>query len=271
MDYSTDLISSEQSIAEHTFIYIIAGAMYLYDGSRNYGLQSGEYGIARRNRFVRFKKQKVNNEINKVFVFFDERFLRLFQTKYQIRTSLFDNNDTILFLNDSDRVDNFIHSLLPYYDHGKIAEPFSDLKREELLLILLQNQPSLSGILFDFTEPDRVDIEEFMNRNFSFHVSVQRFAYLTGRSLSAFKRDFYRVFDETPGRWLVRKRLEEAHFLISKCNKMPTDIYIDLGFENLSHFSFAFKKHFGFNPSELMAKSINRTSRACSEASISTS
>jgi AraC-like DNA-binding protein len=26
-------------------------------------------------------------------------------------------------------------------------------------------------------------------------------------------------------------------------------VYLDAGFENLSHFSFAFKKKFGYNPS----------------------
>jgi len=90
-----------------------------------------------------------------------------------------------------------------------------------------------------------------MNRNYKFNVSVERFAYLTGRSLSGFKRDFKSIFNQTPNKWLVQKRLQEAHFLIQKKNEKPSEIYLELGFEALSHFSFAFKKLFGLTPTEL--------------------
>ena len=151
----------------------------------------------------------------------------------------------------------FIHSLKQYYNHGIINEPFADVKREELLIILLQNQPELAGVFFDYGIPEKINLEEFMNRNFKFNVSMQRFAYMTGRSLSAFKRDFKTIFNETPGRWLVQKRLEEAYFLIDKKDKKPSDFYLDLGFEALSHFSFAFKKLFGLTPTELIEQKKN--------------
>jgi len=64
--------------------------------------------------------------------------------------------------------------------------------------------------------------------------------------------DFEKIFHATPSHWLVQKRLEEAHYLISKQNKKPSDIYLDLGFEDLSHFSFAFKKLFGHTPTQLI-------------------
>jgi AraC-like DNA-binding protein len=107
---------------------------------------------------------------------------------------------------------NFIHSLKPYYTHGVISEPFSDLKREELLIILLQEQSELAGMFFDYGIPQKINIEEFMNRNFTFNVSVERFAYLTGRSLSAFKRDFINIFNDTPNHWLVQRRCRKLIF-----------------------------------------------------------
>jgi len=110
----------------------------------------------------------------------------------------------------------------------------------------------LANVLFDFGIPQKIDLEAYMNRNYKFNVNIERFAYLTGRSLSAFKRDFAGIFGATPHHWLMEKRLKEAHFLIEKERQKPTDIYLDLGFEDLSHFSFAFKKQFGINPSELM-------------------
>jgi AraC-like DNA-binding protein len=90
-----------------------------------------------------------------------------------------------------------------------------------------------------------------MNRNFRFNISLERFAFLTGRSLSSFKRDFYNIFHDTPRNWLRKKRLHEAHFQLSKNNLKTSEVYLEVGFEDLSHFSFAFKKQFGYTPSEL--------------------
>ena len=90
-----------------------------------------------------------------------------------------------------------------------------------------------------------------MNRNYKFNVSIERFAYLTGRSLTVFKKDFEKTFNDTPSRWLIKKRLQEAYFQIDKEGKKASDIYLDLGFEDLSHFSFAFKKKFGVAPSKV--------------------
>ena len=52
-------------------------------------------------------------------------------------------------------------------------------------------------------------------------------------------------------------RKQEAHFLIEKKNKKASHIYLDLGFESLSHFSYAFKKQFGLTPTELAERNIH--------------
>jgi AraC-like DNA-binding protein len=250
-NYRIGVISPEQFIKEHTFVYIIKGEMHLYDGSNNHVLKSGECVLARKNRLIRFKKEKENGEIEKVFVYFDEPFLRSFQQKYKRVLKEFLSAETIIRIPKHDLIPHFVQSLLPYYDHGKICAPFGDVKREEVLLILFQAQPGLAGLLFDYGIPEKINIEEFMNRNFKFNVSISRFAYLTGRSLSAFKRDFKYIFDDTPSHWLVQRRLQEAYFLLDKLNKKPSDIYLELGFETLPHFSYTFKKRFGVAPANL--------------------
>jgi len=74
--------------------------------------------------------------------------------------------------------------------------------------------------------------------------------------LSVFKRDFKNIFGDTPSHWLIQKRLIEAYFLIDKKGKKPSEIYLDLGFEDLSHFSFVFKKKFGFNSTNLRVGAV---------------
>jgi len=80
---------------------------------------------------------------------------------------------------------------------------------------------------------------------------MQRFAYMTGRSISSFERDFQQVFGISPGRWLLWRRLNEANNLLTRQGYTLSDVYIKVGFEDISHFSRTFKKQFGIPPSRI--------------------
>ncbi|PWN71857.1 AraC family transcriptional regulator [Chryseobacterium phosphatilyticum] len=245
-------VSPEQFISEHFFLFLAKGIMNGYDGNKHYKLKPGESCIVRKNRLARYNKQKDNNEFEKVIFIFDEQFLKDFQKKHSLSFQNFYSKDAFISIKKDKLIDHFLLSLEPYYnDSGNINDAFSDIKREELLLILLQLHPELSDVLFDFGIPGRLDLEQFMQKNYKFNVNVERLAFLTGRSLSAFKRDFKKIFNETPNRWLVKRRLQEARFLIEEKKQRPVDIYLDLGFEDFSHFSFAFKKEFGISAKNL--------------------
>ena len=78
--------------------------------------------------------------------------------------------------------------------------------------------------------------------------SMDKIASYTGRSLATFKRDFAKVSDISPRKWLIRRRLEAAHQLIVQGKRRVTDICYAVGFRNLSHFSRAYKEMYGFSP-----------------------
>ncbi|NII81067.1 helix-turn-helix transcriptional regulator [Pedobacter riviphilus] len=250
--YVSPSLSTEQFVPDHCFMYLIAGTMLAYDGSKEYKIKGGDYGLARRNHLAKYTKQPDNGAFKKIYILFEQDFLKEFQETYKFKVEDKKTPGGIIPLKKNALVKNFIQSLTPYFnEHGTIDEQFLNVKRSELLLVLLKNNPELANILFDFSTPEKIDLEAYMNRNYKFNVRIERFAYLTGRSLSAFKRDFEKIFNATPSHWLVQKRLEEAYHLIDKKNKKPSEIYLDLGFEDLSHFSFAFKKLFGHSPTKL--------------------
>ncbi|MFC6102505.1 helix-turn-helix domain-containing protein [Olivibacter domesticus] len=247
-------ISPEQFISDHFFLCLLRGSMVAYDGQKTYTVQPGNYCIARKNHLLRYTKYKDNDRFEKVIITFDEPFLKRFLERHPTDSLTLTNDDSFLFVKEETFIANFIQSLKPYYNSDEaIDEAFADIKREELLLILLRADPSLAAVFFNFGAPAKIDLEEFMNRNFRFNISLERFAFLTGRSLSSFKRDFYKIFNDTPRNWLRKKRLDEAHFQLSKKHLKSSEVYLEVGFEDLSHFSFAFKKQFGYNPSELMS------------------
>ncbi|SDK45505.1 AraC-type DNA-binding protein [Catalinimonas alkaloidigena] len=245
-------ISPEQFVAEHMFLFLLKGTLHGYDGHRHHTLRPGECCLVRKNQLARYTKQKDEGQFEKVVVIFDAPFLKSYQERHAVTAEPAHVSGPFVRLEPGELIPTFIRSLRPYYQMGgQIDDAFAHVKREELLLILLRTHPKLAALFFDFGPPHKVDLEAFMHRHYKFNVSIERFAFLTGRSLSAFKRDFRQIFSDTPSRWLVQRRLEEAYFLLDHEGGKPSDIYLDLGFEDLSHFSFAFKKKYGVAPTQL--------------------
>lgn len=151
-------------------------------------------------------------------------------------------------------VENYMKSLLDYQENGNLEnKELVQLKIKKGIMLVLQHAPEAGKVLFDFSEPHKIDLEIFMNQNYHFNVKLERFAYLTGRSLATFKRDFTRIFGDSPRHWLQHKSLHQAHYLLLHTGKTASEVYLDLGFEDLTHFSHAFKKEFGFSPSKIPA------------------
>ncbi|MDF7814232.1 AraC family transcriptional regulator [Hymenobacter sp. YC55] len=150
-------------------------------------------------------------------------------------------------------VESYFASLLPYFElQEALPEKLLALKIEEAITILRTIDKSVDTFLADFSEPGKIDLAEFMEKNYMFNMSLEKFSYLTGRSLTTFKRDFTKIYGITPQRWLINKRLQLAHYLLSESKQKPVEVYREAGFENLSHFSYAFKKLFGYAPKEII-------------------
>ncbi|MFT3705904.1 MAG: AraC family transcriptional regulator [Agriterribacter sp.] len=243
----------EHFVPEHTLTYQIAGMLILSDGSKEYNLGVGSLRLVRRNQLIKFEKiPPENGEFKSLTIYLDQAALKKISLDDGLSAMHKQNAKPVTEIKTTPLLKSYIDSLLVYHQTNSLnSEQLIELKVKEGILLLLQTDPELKNILFDFNDPHKIDLEAFMNKNFHFNVHLDRFAYLTGRSLATFKRDFEKIFDSTPGRWLQQKRLQEAHYLIKKKRKTASDIYLDLGFEDLSHFSYAFKKQFGEAPSKI--------------------
>lgn len=245
----------EQFVPEHVFSYQLAGTLLLDDGQQSHALLPGTFRFLRRNHLVKFRKQLPadGGEFRSLSVSFSQDVLRAIAQEYGYPVATHQPpGPAVLPLPDNALYQSYLASLRPY---EQLAQPghaaLLALKVREAVLVLLQVNPELRDVLFDFSEPGKIDLEAFMEKNFRFNVAISRFAYLTGRSLATFKRDFARLFRQSPSRWLVQRRLQEAHFLLKEQGKAPSEVYLEVGFEDLSHFSFAFKKQYGLAPSRL--------------------
>jgi len=243
----------EQFIPEHILGYIVSGSQTVYIGNKTYHFKQGDIRFFRKNQLCRFVKQPPpGGEFISVSVSIDEGTLRNLGAEYNRQTDKPYEGEGTLLLKPEPLIKNYIDSLTPYL-HGtnEVSKELTVLKVKEAVMILLETNPELKNVLFDFSQPGKIDLEAYMNKNYKFNVDINRFAYLTGRSLATFKRDFERIFHNTPNRWLQQKRLNDAYYLIKEKKQNVSDVYLDVGFKDLSHFSFAFKKAFGIAPSHL--------------------
>ena len=251
--YAARSRDGEQFIQEYVFGYQVSGTMIMNDGNKETIFNPGDFRFSRRNHLVKFNKLPPEGGEYKSFsVYFDQPFLRNFSMEAGYKAEKRVNGHAVIGLKPHPLYKNYFESLSPYMQlNAEEDAGLVDLKRREAILLLLKVNPEMKDILFDFSEPGKIDLEAFMNRNYHFNVDLNRFAYLTGRSLATFKRDFEKLFQLTPGRWLQQRRLQEAYYLIKEKGKTASDIYLDLGFEDLSHFSLAFKKQFGAAPTKI--------------------
>lgn len=248
--YTTSSKSGEQYIEDHGISFIISGELEAYDGTAKHLYQKGDIVVYRKNTLVRFVKYPGRDEcFEAIAIILDEKMLKAFAHQYELSSER--HLKESIFKLEADKLLTTYFTALGSWFGQKVSEALADVKKIELLHLLLRNNKALKDIFFQFGAPGKMDLEAFMNTHFRFNVPMSKLAFLTGRSLAAFKRDFEKLFRTSPGRWLRQKRLEEAYYLLEQKKMKAKDVYLDVGFETLSHFSYAFKDHFGINPSQL--------------------
>ena len=254
----------EKMVTEHMLVYICSGELELVSSEKNYVLKKGDSFFLRRNHMLRkYKRPSKNGEPFKSLVLlFKVPFLKKIMKEREVMLPLTNLSSDIkksahTMLKKHPFLNGLFVSLEQYFDVDQYpSEELMEAKLKEAVFVLLQIKPEIATILFDFAEPWKVDLKEFMNTHYKSNLSIREFAHYTGRSLSSFKKDFFQIFENTPSRWIIKKRLEEAKNLINDKGIKSTDVYLQVGFKNLSHFSTAFKKEFGISPSSLNAETV---------------
>ncbi|MFM2306055.1 MAG: hypothetical protein RLZZ367_724 [Bacteroidota bacterium] len=246
----------EELVSEHLLGIQISGETQIQNYEKTVSFKEGTFMLLRKNQLMRAVKiPNKNGEYKSVLVFLNESVLRKYALEHKFYEQKRYTGETIKALKPDPFLKGYFTSILPYVGSSiKQTDSLFNIKTYEAIELLLKQNPKLKALLFDFSKPYKTDLEKFMVQNFKFNVPLTQFAALTGRSVAAFKRDFKTTFNQSPRQWLQDKRLDEAYRLIKNKKQNPPDIYLELGFENLTHFYRVFKKKFGLTPAELKNK-----------------
>jgi len=137
-----------------------------------------------------------------------------------------------------------------------VPETFSScivkLSLHQILLHILAKEQSKTFVTFlRYIVSDRkVDLSWFMEKNFMQRLSLEDMARQSGRSLSSFKKDFATIFNATPAKWIIGRRLEYAQYKLRHSTDTVSEIAYECGFENAAHFSKAYRLKYGLAPTD---------------------
>ena len=255
--YEDQFFKSEVVFDQHMLIWFLSGETKIIQSEGSHLFKKGDIFLIPRNKPATIINYPKDGQPHKtVVMLLTTAVLKDYYQDLNVTSEPHPDANIRLF-SQHPLLESCLASLMPYFEvKGSFPEDLARLKIKEAISIIRLIDPEIDGLLANFDAPHKVELVSFMEKNYMFNMPLERFGYLTGRSLTSFKRDFKKVFDSSPQRWLTRRRLELAHYQLAETGKRPMEVCFESGFENISHFSYAFKKQFGYAPSELTKRSL---------------
>jgi AraC-like DNA-binding protein len=185
-------------------------------------------------------------------LFFSDKVLKDFLEKHNIKPVLA-SESPYFTINNDEFIAAYLESLSSLIS---ASQPFMEnmlaVKFEELMLYLINKygqifEAYIHSLISHKTSLFQNTVEKYVYSS----LNLEEIAFLCNMSLSTFKRNFIHVYNVSPGKWLRNKRLTKAREILQQGTFKSSDIYSDLGYNNLSNFSVAFKNKFGINPKDV--------------------
>ena len=102
-----------------------------------------------------------------------------------------------------------------------------------------------------------------IDRTYAQPLDIPALADIACVSEAHFIRSFRATFGETPHRYLQRRRVERAMFLLRETDRSITDVSFDVGFTSLGTFSRTFHDIVGQSPREYRHCAESRSAPTC--------
>lgn len=257
-EYTCPLDRKMQDLWSHQgyFVFVLEGRKVWHTAEEAVVLNEGEAAFVRKGAGI--VEQSFERPFCVVLFFLTDAFICETLRSLGPRQRRTDGpTPAMVRLNSGPVLQGFVLSMLPHFRETVPADPeLLRSKFRELLLAVMsdpRNDRLLSYFCSLLRDPVHERVRRVMEDNYCFNLDLAEYARLSGRSLSAFKRDFQAVFGTTPGTWLRERRLERARTMLGSGHLQVGEVAFQCGFENLSHFSRAFKEKYGHAPAELRA------------------
>ena len=244
-------------LEQHLLYVVLGGSVKLTCGRQTWTVGKNEMILLRRAQSVSYEKQGSEETglfESQLFAINDE-LLKDFLTSQQVQIPQMAEELGTQVSPMSERLVAYCWSLSPYFnDPSQVNPGLLRLKVMELLYNVMDCSKNIFRQMLQLRQPVKTDIHRVVEENYTSPISLDELAYLSGRSLSSFKREFQDIYGEPPARWIREKRLSKAHEMLQSSSLSVADIAYSLGFENPTHFSRIFKQQYGTSPISLCGR-----------------
>ncbi len=237
------------------FAFVLGGETLLKTPQQELTLKPGDCFFAKKGCVLTLSQTV--EDFCELLIFVPDDFIKSVLQKYKIPLSKSSDNSqsgTIIPVATNEVLMIYFQSLLGYLS---MPDPppstLLKLKFEELIVHLVSSHhhSALKTYFDELCARTKPSIKELMEANFFSNLSLHEFARLCARSLSGFKREFIELYQTTPGKWLLQKRLQYSKYLLETTDLTVDEVCMESGFENRSHFIRIFKNKYGLTPGRL--------------------
>lgn len=164
-------------------------------------------------------------------------------------------------INNDFLIQKYMEGLLFYFENPALVnEDILILKLKEIILLLLQNRSAemIQVILSQLFSPVVYSFKQIIEANLFSQMSIEELAQKTNLSVSSFKREFRKLYDDSPANYIKSQRLEKAATLLLTSDNRITDIAFNCGFNDLANFTKSFHEKYGIAPTKYRLAQINK-------------
>lgn len=241
---------------EAGFVYVLSGGCVNHSEIEEISLMENQAVLAKSgNSIFRTLDLEGNTEYKAISIRFHREII---EKIYQGEVSPFANKKNVPLTANSVKVESneflsqYIRSLVQYFNQiDTIPQELLILKLKELILLLKADKAAgVMEIMSNLFERKTFEFKEIIEAHIFSSISIEELAQLTFHSLSSFKNQFKLIYNQTPGKYIMERRIDEAAKLLLKSNENISNIAYDCGFKTLAHMSRVFKAKIGLSPSE---------------------
>ncbi len=152
-----------------------------------------------------------------------------------------------------DLIKKYMESMLFYFENPAVVdEELLVLKFKEIVLLLLKTEdaPSIIEIMHNLFSAKSFSFKEIVEAHIFSPLTISDLAELTNNSLASFKREFKKIYGDSPANFIKNRRLEKAAELLMVSDERVSTIAQDCQFGDTSHFSNSFKAKYMLSPTE---------------------
>ncbi|MEY8758940.1 helix-turn-helix domain-containing protein [Chryseobacterium tongliaoense] len=154
-------------------------------------------------------------------------------------------------INNDFLIQKYIEGLLFYFENPSLVnEDILVLKLKEIILLLsqTQNAEAVQLILSQLFSPVTYTFKQIIEANLFSQLTIEQLAEQNNLSLSSFKREFAKLYNDTPANYIKNKKLEKAAELLLVSDQRITEIAFNCGFNDLANFTRSFSDKYHLTP-----------------------